>query len=354
MRVEALHRPGRGRVGRAIARQLSGSWRAEPPIPDHQSRLADCATQLVESGCGALAWRRAPEACRGLPIAALLEQAARVNGVLGAIVRAEIQRVFELLRRAHIEPVLLKGWAVARMYVDPALRPHGDIDLAVAPAEYARAVTALRDSPRSLAGIDLHAGLSEFHGGGGGGGRQMDEIWARSRLVRLEESHIRVLALEDQLRLLCLHFLRHGAWRPLWLCDVAVMLESLPEDFDWELCLRGSTRAAGQVALVSRLAVLLLDARVPDLPPPIRAARLPAWLIRATLAQWGSRYDRYAGMPLRDHLRLRRDLRAALRRRWPNPIEATVATGGPFNDLPRLPFQLAVCAGRTFRTVAGG
>ena len=37
----------------------------------------------------------------------------------------------------------------------------------------------------------------------------------------------------------------------------------------------------------------------------------------------------------------------ALRLRWPNPIQATVRVGGPFNDLPRLPFQLMECVSRT-------
>ena len=37
----------------------------------------------------------------------------------------------------------------------------------------------------------------------------------------------------------------------------------------------------------------------------------------------------------------------ALVQRWPNPIEATLNVGGPFNDLPRLPFQLAECVRRT-------
>jgi hypothetical protein len=35
--------------------------------------------------------------------------------------------------------------------------------------------------------------------------------------------------------------------------------------------------------------------------------------------------------------------------RWPNPIEATVGVGGPFNSLPRLPFQLGECVVRTVR-----
>ncbi len=37
----------------------------------------------------------------------------------------------------------------------------------------------------------------------------------------------------------------------------------------------------------------------------------------------------------------------ALRLRWPNPIQATVRVGGPFNELPRLPFQLWECVLRT-------
>ena len=36
-----------------------------------------------------------------------------------------------------------------------------------------------------------------------------------------------------------------------------------------------------------------------------------------------------------------------LRLRWPNPIQATVRVGGPFNELPRLPFQLWECVLRT-------
>ena len=39
----------------------------------------------------------------------------------------------------------------------------------------------------------------------------------------------------------------------------------------------------------------------------------------------------------------------ALRLRWPNPIQATVGVGGPFNSLPRLPFQIGECLVRTLR-----
>jgi hypothetical protein len=43
----------------------------------------------------------------------------------------------------------------------------------------------------------------------------------------------------------------------------------------------------------------------------------------------------------------------ALRSRWPNAIEATVGVHGPFNGLPRLPFQLAECVSRTARFTLG-
>jgi hypothetical protein len=33
---------------------------------------------------------------------------------------------------------------------------------------------------------------------------------------------------------------------------------------------------------------------------------------------------------------------------WPNSIEATVGVNGPFNEMPRLPFQVGNCAVRAF------
>ena len=65
-----------------------------------------------------------------------------------------------------------------------------------------------------------------------------DELFARSRVVNLGNEQIRILGLEDQLALSCIHLLKHGAWRPLWLCDVGLIIETLPAYFDWELCLR--------------------------------------------------------------------------------------------------------------------
>jgi hypothetical protein len=41
----------------------------------------------------------------------------------------------------------------------------------------------------------------------------------------------------------------------------------------------------------------------------------------------------------------------ALRKRWPDPIEATIRMNGPFNDLPRLPFQLGYSLSRVAKFI---
>ena len=151
------------------------------------------------------------------------------------------------------------------------------------------------------------------------------------------------------MRLVCLHFLRHGGWRPLWLCDVGLLAESLPPDFDWDICLRGSIRHVDQIACTLGLAHTLLGAALPDLPLWRRTQSLPRWLSSALLAQWSTRYERYSGAPFMHYVSKHRGVIAALRRRWPNPIEATVSIGGPFDSWPRFPFQVGDCLRRAWR-----
>ena len=55
------------------------------------------------------------------------------------------------------------------------------------------------------------------------------------------------------------------------------------------------------------------------------------------------------GKPMREYLRQPRGLLGALKRRWPNPIEATYTLNGSFNNLPRFPYQLAESLRRAAR-----
>jgi hypothetical protein len=138
--------------------------------------------------------------------------------------------------------------------------------------------------------------------------------------------------------------LQHGAYRALWLCDIAVVLESLPEDFDWEYLLRGDVRPAGWVASTVCLAHQLLGARLDGIPTALTDREPPRWLLPAVLSQWSKKEHYMDSVPSMAYsLRHPGHLLKALRLRWPNPIQATVRVGGPFNELPRLLFQLLEC-----------
>jgi hypothetical protein len=135
--------------------------------------------------------------------------------------------------------------------------------------------------------------------------------------------------------------MRHGAWRPLWVCDVAVALESAGERFDWDYCLRGNPQRTQAVICAVGLAQHLLGARVAHAPLAERARRLPAWLVPAVLRQWGRRHELHPLMVTA--LRHPTEVLPALRRRWPNPVESTMFLHMPFNEAPRLPLQVTEC-----------
>jgi hypothetical protein len=246
-----------------------------------------------------------------------------------------------MLRNAGAEPLLAKGWAVARLYPEPGLRPPGDIDLCVRPEQYATAEAAIRKAGPDVIGVDLHDGFASHNTAFAlMDDRPLEALYERSQLVPLGDVPVRILGPEDHLRLLCLHMLGHGAWRPLWLCDVAVALESRPPDFDWSVCLSGDARRTDWVACALGLAHQLLGAEIAGTPVEERAHRLPRWLVPTVLRQWevGSNLtQRHSlGFTLRHPSRLL----AEAGHHWRSPIEATVELHAPFNELPRLPIQL--------------
>jgi hypothetical protein len=168
---------------------------------------------------------------------------------------------------------------------------------------------------------------------------------------------VRVPCAEHHLRIMSLHMLRHGAWRPLWLCDIAVAIETRPPNFDWDLCLGRNRKTANWIACCIVLAHQLLGAEVGDTPVAHRAKNLPRWLISNLLKQWETPYSMSQApvthaAPMAKYIRDPRGLIADLRRRWPNPIKATVYVGGPFNEWPRWPFQVGECVGRTAKFIA--
>lgn len=339
--------------GELVANLLYECWRSPlPPYQISEEELDAIIPLLTGSGASALAWVRIRDSHLRDSIPALeLQQAHRLHAVHAAAFEEDITNVFTLLCNAGVEPILAKGWAAARLYPDTSLRPYGDIDLYVRPGEYSAAMHLLESAEAKKFVVDLHERFDASDG------LSIDALYERSRLVSLADVKVRVPSDEDHLRILCLHFLRHGAWRPLWLCDIAVAVENRAPDFDWDMCLCKDPRRADWIACAIGLAHRLLGAEIDDTPVADRAKTLPAWLISNVLKQWETPYSvmqppvSYAA-PMSKYLRDPRGLLADLRRRWPNAIEATVYTGGPFNNLPRWPFQIGECVIRTGKFLA--
>lgn len=341
---ETLHK------GNLVAEVLSGSWRSSdvPTLRMTETELDDVTPLLYDSGTAALGWHRLKNSTlRNSSSAELLHQAYRLQSLQSEVHEQNIEKVFRLFRETQIEGVLAKGWATAGLYSSRALRPYGDFDICVRPEHYKLATEVLRAPEASDCWVDLHQHFSEIDD------RTVDQLFARSRMVSLGGEQIRILGPEDQLALSCIHLLKHGAWRPLWLCDVGVAIESLPASFDWGICLGASHMRANWIICAIGLAKRLLRVNTEALPARLNT-ELPAWLITNVLKQWHKPFAIHQPpmshpIPMTDLLRHPSGLLEGLRQRWPNPIIATISVNGEFNNLPRLPYQMANCLSRIGR-----
>ena len=331
----------RKNLGKLVASVLKGAWRRYPPsINLSAEELETVAPLLLGSGAGALGWWRVRQTdLNQTPAALQLQEAYRLHSLQSALHEAQIKEIISLFRSAGLTPVLVKGWSVARLYPEMGLRPYGDIDLCFRPEEYSKAEEALKRSTGKKYDIDLHEGFTKLDG------LSLEDLLARSKTLTLGEVEVQVLGLEDQLRILCTHLLRHSAWRPLWLCDIAVAVESLPPDFDWDRFISDDPLQADWIACAIGLAHQLLGAEVDDTPVATRAKNLPSWLVPHVLKNWNRPFPDYYpplsySRPLATYLRDPRGLVNTLIMRWPDPIEATIRLRGPFNESPRLPYQL--------------
>jgi hypothetical protein len=329
-------------TGRTVAGILSGSWRQQPPLPGVSSAtLSNILPILLRSASAGLAWWKVRESDRYTAKAVqALQDAYRQYSLNAAVHERNITSAFRCLRSRGIEPILAKGWAVARMYPRPGMRPYGDMDLCVPPEAMSVAVAALVNAGIPLLEVDFHERFRELES-------SYDALYLRSRLIRLGKTSIRVLAPEDHFRLLCIHMLYHGAWKPVWLCDIAVFLENLPSNFNWNHCLDGDRRRTEWVVCAILLAQKVLGASLPKSFPAGFERPLPDWFVHALFQQWGQfgHYMQGDGVP--ELFKDGRGLLKILRQRWPNALQATVRTGAPINSWPRLPFQIADSVKRT-------
>ena len=330
-------------TGRAIAALLAGAWRRPAPsVAIDPAELARLVPWLVRSGAAPLAWGVVRDTPLATSAAARELHRITVGQVGAAIVQErEIATVFAALRAEGIEPLLSKGWAIARHYPEPGLRPSADIDLFVHPADRDRAGRRLAAPDLAPLRVDLHAGFDDLPD------RSFGELFARSELVTLNGDTVRVPALDDLVRHLALHLLRHAAWRPMWFADLAVIMESRHLALDWDRLFRGASLYNGWVRTTFALAHTLLGARLDGTPVADEPARLPDWLEPAVFAHWEALdLHNYDGIPIASFFSRPAGLFRALARRWPSPLLATVNRRAAFDRAPRLPLQIADCLAR--------
>jgi Uncharacterised nucleotidyltransferase len=261
--------------------------------------------------------------------------AYRFQLLQNAVREHEICSAFQMLRSVGVEPVLLKGWSVGRLYPDSAGRCLGDIDLLIGDEQLPIAEEKLHDLALNVDWHKLSSLKAEF--------AEPEEVVRRSGLVPLSNARIRVLCDEDNLHFVAIHMLRHGGWSPVWMRDVAVLLGCRLASFDWDVCLGPDTTRAGWVLSALLLAHKLAGADISG--TPVEQHKVPEWLEPAVVRaqQTPEPEDNQPPESIWTALAHPWRLPDALRKRWPNPITAAVITGSPFENRSPCAHQLRYC-----------
>lgn len=297
---------------------------------------------MFRHGSAALGFRVAGEDLSHEQSVMRLQDAYRWNALSASRHELRLARVMRAMSDSGIAAITGKGWAMAREYPSPGLRPCGDIDLYLRKNDGARAATVLEALPDIA--VDLHRGFADLDD------RDEAEIHRRSRIEVVEGEPVRFFGPEDHLRLVCVHTVRHGVLRALWLCDVALLVEGLPRAFDVRYFTAGDSRRTEAALAALGLAQSLLGARLDRLQIPAARLRPPAWMPDAVLAEWGrARSPHGAREPFRHEILRPWRWPLALALRWPNPVEAAYETGTPLDRGGGLRVQLAACVSRIRR-----
>jgi hypothetical protein len=299
-------------------------------------------------------------------VVAALQSISYVEQAQSILLIEELDQLLTDLRNAQLEPVVLKGMALAlTVYPLPYTRPMADIDLLIDHSEVEtikRVFTARGYGDMGLQNERLSAFPSHLHVWReypGGQRLTVEAHWnlfhestyrdinldnLRARIQHVREGERTLLMLEpiDHLLYACGHLLVHHAygWIAIWLLDLRLIVERYSASWDWSQVI---ARAQG-LKLCGALAYWLEIAEAwcgPFLTPEIRdrlGAIVPdpeeMWYLTAaqgdTLRVWQVFQQRGHGRGMREKLRLYRQIlfppwtymqyRYRARTRWLAPI----------------------------------
>lgn len=247
--------------------------------------------------------------------------------------QAKSVRAVAVLRSAGIEPILIKGVAAAQFYPDDKYRFSIDTDLAVSDAAFDKANSLCRSPAAAGMAIDLHRALRHLDT------VEWQNLFDNSRMLDFEEGSIRVLRPEDNLRVLCVHWLTDGGVYKERLWDVYYGVANRPANFDWDRFLGiVSDRRRRWLICTIGLASRYLDLDLSDTPIKHEASKLPKWLTNAVETEWA---DDVKPRPLEASLNDSKVLIEQVKRRFsPNPIRATIEMEGSFDAPTRFFYRL--------------
>src|SRR5260370_10056307 len=224
--------------GELISTILRGAWRASPnsDLSFPVEEFDEFTPLLQDSALAALGWWRirGTELCDS-PSGELMHQAFRLQVLFAKTHETKIQKIFRLLRMAGVEPILIKGWAIGRLYPEFGLRPSGDIDLFVRRDEYPAALEVITSEEARDCWVDLHGRIFEL------ADRDPEDLFLRSELLPCGDQNVRVLSAEDHFALLAVHLFEHRPCPPLPLSPFVLPLCSQPAKCYCQLCLCACT-----------------------------------------------------------------------------------------------------------------
>jgi Uncharacterised nucleotidyltransferase len=245
----------------------------------------------------------------------------------------KLQTVFGVFRREGVEPVLIKGWAIGRLYPKCAPRTSTDMDICVASEDYEKAALLYRSPELGSCNIDLHRELRTLDF------RDWDDLVRSSETIDVKGTSVRVLCAEDHLRVLCTHWLMDGGAVKNRLWDIYYLIQSRSSNFDWDRCLNNAPdRYRSYIFAVLKLTERFIGLELADAPIEFHETHLPRWLNKAIDSEWRANTKL---QPLLRSLGDKRQFWAQIKKRIPpNPIQATIEESGQIDSGSRLGIQV--------------